>query len=347
MSKIAENIVESIFAQQIGFRRHEVLQGPQYGVDCALIALSERQVMAVASDPLSFIPNIGIKQSAYISVHLVANDIATTSYSPQYGQFILNFPSTITEDDLKEYWYYVNEFSSKIGMHITGGHTGFDGHQDSTIVGGITMFAIGEKDKMLLSSQVQVGDVLLMTKSAGLISTSVLGLSFPNYVKANLGTDLQEKLTSNFWNISVLPEAMLVKELNATDDLVHAMHDVTEGGIVGAIYEMTTASDIGVIVHEEAISVDDEVAKTANLFGLEPTKIIGAGCMLLACPSNGRDKVLEKFRANNIPCTEIGYFCSKEEGLFMLQENQKVQLESPETDRYWEVFAKCIQDELS
>lgn len=347
MSKIAEHMVEDLFARQLGFRREKVLQGPGYGVDCALIELSDKQAMAVASDPLSFIPSIGVKESAYISVHLAANDIATTGCSPQYGQFVLNLPASISEGQLKEYWYYINEFSAEIGLHITGGHTGFDAHQDSTIVGAVTMFAIGERDNLLLSSQAQVGDVLLMTKSAGLIATSVLAMSFSNHVKTNLGADILDKLISNFWDISVLQEAYLVRGINVSEKIVHAMHDVTEGGILGAIYEMATASDIGVKVVEEAIAVNEEVEKTANLFGLDATKIIGAGSMLIACSPNEKHQILEKLRANHIQCTEIGYFCPKEEGMYVLQNNKNVGLESPGVDKYWEVFAKCIQDGLS
>ncbi|MGN0003127.1 MAG: AIR synthase-related protein [Sphingobacterium composti] len=347
MSKIAEHMVEDLFARQLGFRREKVLQGPGYGVDCALIELSDKQAMAVASDPLSFIPSIGVKESAYISVHLAANDIATTGCSPQYGQFVLNLPASISERQLKEYWYYINEFSAEIGLHITGGHTGFDAHQDSTIVGAVTMFAIGERDNLLLSSQAQVGDVLLMTKSAGLIATSVLAMSFSNHVKTNLGADILDKLISNFWDISVLREASLVREINVSEKIVHAMHDVTEGGVLGAIYEMATASDIGVKVVEEAIIVNEEVTKTANFFGLDATKIIGAGSMLIACSQNEKHQILEKIRANHIQCTEIGYFCPKEEGMYVLQNNKNVGLKSPGVDKYWEVFAKCIQDGLS
>src|SRR5690606_41017577 len=84
--------------RNIGFPRPNVLCGPRYGVDCALVELDGGKAMALASDPLSYIPSIGIKESAFLSIHLTANDIATTGFSPQYGQFVLNLPVHVSDD---------------------------------------------------------------------------------------------------------------------------------------------------------------------------------------------------------------------------------------------------------
>ena len=269
MSKIKHNLINDLFSQKIGYSRKEVLHGPQYGVDCAVIELPDDMVMVVASDPLSYIPQIGIEVSAYISLHLAANDIATTGLSPQFGQFVLNLPSAVSKSDLEHYWSCMSEFAQEIGLHITGGHTGWDAANNTTIAGGGTLFSIGEKEKLLLSSQAQVNDVLLMTKSAGIISTSILGMSFPNYVEWHLGLDVLNKLRENIWEISVLPESEIVRKINKESSQVHAMHDVTEGGVMGAIYEFATASDLGVKVFSEQIHVEQEIALTANLFDLD------------------------------------------------------------------------------
>lgn len=348
MSKIEQNLINALFSQKIGFLRKEVLHGPQYGVDCSVIELSDDKVMVVASDPLSYIPQIGIKESAYISLHLASNDIATTGLSPQYGQFVLNLPSTVSNSDLEHYWSCMSEFAQEIGLHITGGHTGWDAANNTTIAGGGTLFSIGEKEKILLSSQAQVNDVLLMTKSAGIISTSILGMSFPNYVERHLGPDVLNKLRENIWNISVLTESEIVRKINKESSQVHAMHDVTEGGVMGAIYEFATASDLGVKVFSERIHVEQEIVLTANLFDLDAREIIGVGCMLIACQADAKNEVINQLAKSNIACAELGYFCAKNEGITVSNSNKEIKnLQAPAQDPYWQVFTKCLQDGLS
>src|SRR5690606_15335125 len=198
MSKIEQRVVENLLERNIGFPRPNVLCGPRYGVDCALVELDGGKAMALASDPLSYIPSIGIKESAFLSIHLTANDIATTGFSPQYGQFVLNLPVHVSDKELEDYWIHIGHFAEEVGLNITGGHTSFDSFSQSTLAGGVTMITIAERDKMLLASQAQEGDVLLMTKSAALISTSILAMTFPKYVERHVGKEIWEKAISNF-----------------------------------------------------------------------------------------------------------------------------------------------------
>lgn len=347
MSKIEQRVVENLLERNIGFPRPNVLCGPRYGVDCALVELDGGKAMALASDPLSYIPSIGIKESAFLSIHLTANDIATTGFSPQYGQFVLNLPVHVSDKELEDYWIHIGHFAEEVGLNITGGHTSFDSFSQSTLAGGVTMITIAERDKMLLASQAQEGDVLLMTKSAALISTSILAMAFPKYVERHVGKEIWEKAISNFWSISVLPEAGVVQELNAQHKHIHAMHDVTEGGVLGAAYEFAEASRLGLFLWEDLITVDASVAEVARLFGLNPLQIVGAGSMLMACAPQAKDTVIEKFLGNGIPCAEIGYFSSWQQGKRIQRKNGLHTFTGPTKDLYWEVFAKYKQDEIS
>jgi hydrogenase expression/formation protein HypE len=347
MSKIDQNLINNLFSQKIGYPRKEVLKGPEYGVDCAVVELTDNKVMVMASDPLSYIPRIGIKESAYISLHITANDIATAGLLPQYGQFVLNLPSSVSKLDLEEYWSFISEFAHEIGVHITGGHTGWDASNHTTIAGGVTLFATGEKKDIMLSSQAEVNDVLLMTKSAGIISTSILGMSFPNYVEQHLGADVLLKLSQNIWNISVLPESKIIQEINTKSSGIHAMHDVTEGGVLGAIYEFATASNLGAKVFSEQIHVEEEISLAAKLFELDPREIIGAGCMLIACKDDVKDEVVVKLAKSNIRCTEIGHFCAKEEGIQLYTDAGMKAFQVSPQDSYWQVFTNCMHNGLS
>src|SRR5690606_37373502 len=123
-----------------GYTRKEVRSGPRFGVDVSIVELPGGMALASTSDPLSLVPSIGIEESAWLSVHLMANDMATTGFSPMYGQFVLNLPATFSKQDFNTYWEYIHGFCKDIGVAITGGHTGFVEGQNSTISGGGTLF---------------------------------------------------------------------------------------------------------------------------------------------------------------------------------------------------------------
>lgn len=344
MGKLDEKFIKEVIAINNGFFRPNVI-APSYGLDTSIIDLSTSLAMAVASDPLSYIPALGAELSAWLSIQLVANDIATTSLSPQYGQLVLNLPDNMTEEDLKEYWYYIDSFAKDIGVSITGGHTGWAQGNSSTIAGGITLWAVGKANTMLMSSMVSPRETLLMTKSAAISSSAILAAVFPNYSATYLTTLDLAKMKDEIWNISVLKEASIVRQLNAVNTIVTAMHDVTEGGVLGAIYEMCIASKVGVEVYANKIVVESYIQKLCSIFALDPLRSIGAGSMLISCQTDHKAEVIAAMEAHDIRCTEIGIFTHAAHGLHIYNNNNlKEDLNNNEQDPYWAVFNKAMYD---
>ena len=77
--------------------------------------------------------------------------------------------------------------------------------------------------------------------------------------------------------ISVLPEARIAAAAGA-----HAMHDVTEGGVLGALYEMAAGAGLGVLVDEDAILLKDVTRRICAELKLDPLQLISSGALLIA-----------------------------------------------------------------
>src|SRR5690554_3856257 len=118
--KIPADTFESVILPQNGKSRSEVRTGPHFGVDTAVIDLGDGRGLAISSDPLSIIPSLGLRESAWLSVHLLVNDMATTGFSPMYAQFVLNLPVTLTEKEFRGYWGHLHHFCDDAGVAITG-----------------------------------------------------------------------------------------------------------------------------------------------------------------------------------------------------------------------------------
>jgi hydrogenase maturation factor len=341
--KITHQLFEQFIRNRCGLKRPEVIIGSQFGVDVSIVDLQAGMAMALTSDPLSLIPSLGLSESAWLSVHLMANDMATTGFAPMFGQFVLNLPASFSKDDFKTYWDYIHQYCSQAGVSITGGHTGFIEGQNSTIAGGGTFITIAPKGKMLVSKFAQPGDNILVTKSCAISSSAILAMSFPETVKNKAGTEIYQQACNSFYHTSSLQDALIAVE---SSNKITAMHDVTEGGVLGAIYELAVASDNGAIVYNEKLPVEEVQLSVCKIFDLDPRFCIGAGSMIITCKKESTEDIINQLTKNNIACVSIGEVCEKEKGIKLVENETASALEYIEEDPYWAAFFKAFQSGL-
>jgi hydrogenase maturation factor len=275
----------------------------------------------------------------------MANDMATTGYAPMYGQFVLNLPSAFSKQDFKIYWDYIHKFCSDIKLAITGGHTGFIEGQNSTIAGGGTFIAIAPKNKVLVSKFANAGDAILVTKSCAISSAAILAMSFPETVKNKTGVEIYQKACTSFYDTSSLPDALTAVGEHHEHSDITAMHDVTEGGVLGAIYELAVASGNGAVIYDEALPVAEVQQKICAIFDLDPRYCIGAGAMIITCKKESAKEVIRRLAQKSIPCAEVGYLCGKEEGINIIENEVRKPLVYMEEDPYWAAFFKAFRED--
>lgn len=344
LGKIEHHLFEEFIFNKCGHPRKEVIAGAQFGVDVSLIDLQNGMAMAMTSDPLSLIPSLGLQESAWLSVHLMANDMATTGFAPKYGQFVLNLPATFSKNDFKTYWQYMHDYCMQINVAITGGHTGFIEGQNSTIAGGGTLVTIAPKEKILLSKSAKVGNAILVTKSCAISSAAILAMSFPEKVKHLVGNEIHQLACESFYQTSSLKDALVAVGENNQHSEITAMHDVTEGGVLGAIYELAVASGNGAIIYSDRLPIEEVQASVCNIFELDPRYCIGAGSMIITCEREKADEVISRLAKSNIPCVAVGELCEKQNGIMIIENDKKSELNYFEEDPYWAAFFNALKN---
>lgn len=344
LGKIEHNSFENIISEKCGQKRREVIIGPQFGVDVSVVELDNEKALVSTSDPLSLIPSLGLEESAWLSVHLMANDIATTGFSPMYAQFVLNLPPGLSRNDFGIYWGYIHKFCKEIGVSITGGHTGFIEGQNSTIAGGGTFFTIAPIHQIHVSKNAQPSDVILVTKQCAISSSAILAMSFPDTVINKLGRDVYEEGQKLFYKTSSLPDALAAAGVEKKYPEITAMHDVTEGGVLGAIYELATASGNGALVDNEKIPVGEAVTEICHLFSLDPRYCIGAGSMIITCKKGEESKVIERLQKEGINCSAVGQIKPKDAGIKIIEQGLEQKIDYKEEDPYWAAFFKAYKE---
>ncbi|AYL97984.1 AIR synthase family protein [Mucilaginibacter celer] len=342
--KITGEGFEHIILPRRGRQRNEVLSGPAFGVDVSVINLPGGLGLALTSDPLSLIPSLGLQESAWLSVHLMANDMATTGFAPQYAQMVLNLPPGLSEHDFIIYWDHIHRYCDEIGVAITGGHTGSIEGQNSTIAGGGTMLLTAPVNDILLSKNARPGDVIIVTKQCAMSSAAILAMSFPETVKNKLGTDIYNRGCELFYQTSSLKDGLTAADVEKRFNKVTAMHDVTEGGVLGAVYEMAIASGNGVTIDSGLLPIGEVQSQICQLFNIDPRYCIGAGAMVIAVKEEWSRNVMQRLNENNIPATVIGHFTEKQKGCTLIENGREKPLPYFSKDPYWDAFFNAYKN---
>jgi len=76
----------------------------------------------------------------------------------------------------------------------------------------------------------------------------------------------------------------LVRTVLASGGEVHAMRDLTRGGLAGALYDLARASGTTVFIDEASLPVRPAVRGACDLLGIDPLGVANEGRLVLFCP---------------------------------------------------------------
>ena len=217
-------------------------------------------------------------------------------------QSIILLPEDASEADVKEISSEMHATAKALGIAIVGGHTELSPGLHRPIV---VTTAFATADSYVTAAGAREGDTLMMTKTAGVEGTAIIGTD-PRFNK-KLGKDTVRAAGRYFEKFSVVEEAAAAYATGA----VHAMHDCTEGGVLGAIYEMATASGLGVEVAAQAIPISKETKEICSKVKVDPLKLISSGTMLMAVAPGAEAEATKAISSVGSTATNIGRFTKK------------------------------------
>lgn len=343
VGKVDARFFEAVIAPRLGARRPEVLVGPGPGLDNGVVRVGPGRVLIVTTDPLSLIPTLGVEDSAWLSVHLLASDLATSGLAPQFAVVDFNLPPRMSAQEFERYWEAMHREFQALGVAVVAGHTGRFVGCDYTILGGGMLFAIGPEDGYVTPAMARAGDALLLTQGAAIATTGLLARAFPETVRKALGERGLKRAQGFFRKFSVVEEALAAAAVGVRERGVRAMHDATEGGVLGALVELAAAAGLGLEVELERIPVAEETRAICELFELDPYWALGEGALVLACPPEQVPRVREALQAKGVPTAEVGCLLPPEAGRWLRVRGERRPLEPPAEDPYWTAYWRALE----
>ncbi|MCI0494508.1 AIR synthase family protein [candidate division KSB1 bacterium] len=344
IGKVSADIFDEIILPHLGRKRPDVLIGPQNGVDVGVVDLGNGQVMVTTTDPIFVVPPYGWERSGWFAIHILASDAVTSGLAPTHITMDLNMPLSITRDQFEILWQVMHRECEKIGMAIVSGHTGRYEGCEYPMIGGATVICIGSKEKYVTPTMARVGDTVIITKGAAVEAAGLFAVTFPQKVAERYGEKIAREAEEIFWQMSVVEDALTAVEVGVREDGITAMHDATECGIWGGLFEIAQASKVGVVVDKQKIIVQDVIGKVCDLFDIDPYSSISEGTLILTCRPHKEKEALQRLRDKGILASTVGEIVPKEEGMRYFEYGKMNELTHPRVDPFWSAFGKAASE---
>ena len=324
IGKVPESVLKRSVFRQIHARRPEVVLGAGIGEDCAAVKLAPDETLVLSTDPITgTVQDVGT-----LAIQVTLNDLASAGAEPVGVLLTVLLPESVEEPELKVMMAQVEAACAGANVQILGGHTEVTAVVNQPV---ITVCGVGkvQDGRVVSTAGARSGMDILVTKWVGIEGTSILAKEKETELRTRFSAPFIEQAKAFDRYISVLPEAKVAVRFN-----VGAMHDVTEGGIFGALWEMAEASGVGLEIDLKKIPIRQETIEICEFFGINPYQLISSGCMLMAA-KDGNMLVRELERAG-IPASVIGKATTGNDRVLLNGEERRF-LEPPKTDELYRV----------
>lgn len=326
IGKVPENILKRSVLKGLTVRRPEVLVHAGIGEDCAVLAPST-DALVLSTDPITGTA----KDIGNLAFHITANDIASSGAELIGMLLTIIFPPESTEEELKQIMAELTELAERYNVEILGGHTEVSAAVTQTLVS-VTGVGRITQEKVISTGGLKVGQDLVVTKWIGLEGTAILVAEKKEELLAHLPADLVETAGDFSELLSVVPDSRV-----AMENGVSAMHDVTEGGIFGALWEMAEASGVGLEVDLKRIPIRQETVEICEVFDINPYMLISSGAMLIG--TDHGSQLVDALERAGIHAAVVGRATAGNDRVILNGDERRF-LEPPKTDELFRALGR-------
>lgn len=274
-------------------KRQDVVVRPSTGEDCSAVDPGG-EICVLSTDPITAAGS----NAGYLVVHINCNDAASAGAEPMGILLTILLPAGSTEDDLKEIIDGAYKAARELDIEILGGHTEVTEAVNKPVVNG-TVVAKTRGRKFISSGGAKSGQHIIMSKWAAIEGTSIIAGDHEEALKEVLSEDIIAEAKALSSKISVVKEGIIASEYGVT-----ATHDATEGGILGAVWEVAECSGVGVEIYADEIPVLECTKKICETAGINYLRLISSGTLIMTAFDG--EKLVERLKSEGINAAVIG-----------------------------------------
>lgn len=335
--KISESILKRSVLRQIKTHNEKVVKGAGVGEDCAFlswgnaedISLSctektEKEV-AVSTQTVT----LPAADSAYLAVMAAANNLWAAGAVPAAVTLAVTLPEEAGEELLKELMGQAQRCCEQLQMQIAGGHTEVSRAVKWPVV---TATAVGMKaasaDEPQTDHEASRLDIVV-SKWIGMEGTSIIAREKESELLSRYPAHLISMAQEQKDCLSIASEAAI-----ALKSGVYTMHDVRNGGIFGALWEVSRKLGVGLYIDLKKIPVRQETIEVCEFYNLNPYELLSGGSLIMLTQKG--QELAEKLEEAGIAASVIGSTNDGNDKLIANQDEIRY-LEPPVPDEIYKI----------
>ncbi|MDQ2050690.1 AIR synthase family protein [Natronolimnohabitans sp. A-GB9] len=332
LGKIDRQFFDRHVAPNLGADRDDVTVGPRHGVDFGVIDVGG-QALVTATDPLSIMPQLGLERAARFALDLILADVAVSGIPPSHLSICFTLPESMTDDEFATVWGTIHEECADLGVAVVTGHTARYTDASHPWVGAATVLGVGDHDEIVRPDGASAGDRLLLTTGPAVESVGLLSTLFGDQLE--LSEDVVVDAQARLEEVYCVRDALTA----AAAGPVTAMHDVTEGGLAGALNEMAAGAGARFAIDGDAVPMRPGVRAVCEFLEIDPWAATSSGSLLLAVEPGGVEDVIAALEDRDTVVAEIGRVEATHSG-----DGEVIvdgdRLEHPDADPSWRAYAE-------
>lgn len=326
IGKVSNNDLNNYVFKNIKKRRKEVLAGPNIGMDTSVLDFGG-DLIVISTDPITG----ATKDLGKLAIHVSCNDVSCECADPVGVLMTILLPPSASLEELEEIVKDANAECERLNVEIIGGHTEVTDAVNRIIVS-TTVIGRVKKEHLPQREKIEEGDVIAISKYVGIEGTSIIFNEKYNEINKLFNEEEIKELKNMSKSFSVVEESKIARNYR-----VKHLHDITEGGIYGAIWETANSIDKKIIVDFDLIPVLDFTKKIANYYNINLYRLISSGSMIMVIAKDDFLNYKNACEKENIKITKIGVV-EKGQGAFIRKDEEIYPIEEPGSDELYKVM---------
>ena len=345
LGKLTPEAFARLVAPHLGAARPEVAVGPRAGHDAAIVKIGAGRVMAVTTDPLSVIPALGLERSARLACHLVASDLWTTGIPPAYACVDFNLSPGFGDDAFARYWRAMSDAWATLNVAVVTGHTGRHEGVSDNIIGAATLIGVGDDGRYVTPGMARPGDRVIVTKGCAIETAAIAAWAWPERLRQHVDEDGLAKLRALESQVSVVADCRAAIRAGVRERGVSALHDATEGGVLGGLVELAKACGQDVRVERAKLPLAAEVAGACTMLGVDPYWALSEGTLIACASAERAPLVVHELENDGIKAAVVGEVLPGHGKLWVAEPDGAVStFDAPEPDPWWSAYARAVSE---
>lgn len=308
--------------KKIKRHREEVINGAGIGTDCAVLSFGDGYETVLSTTPVT----APIRDISAYAIPMALNNVAATGAEAIGVMLSIMLPETVEESDLQELMGDAERLCCGYGVEIIGGHTEVTPSIASPVM---TVTGVGKRNAARAGTMqgIKADQDIVISKWIGLEGTTRLAREHREELCTRYPVRMIEEAAAYDRYLSVIPEAA-----TAMKSGVCGMHDVSRGGIMGALWEMAESAGVGLEIDLKKIPVKQATIEICEFYELNPYELLSGGCLIMTA-ENG-EELVSALERDSIPAVIVGRTTGGNDRV-LYNEEEKRYLDKPKTDQIY------------